>query len=49
MLASWAARVEALPGARFHDACGTPIEQRAYCPTCHRCVDDSDGADLHHL
>ena len=52
VLASWAARVEALPGARFHDACGTPIEQRAYCPTCHRLVDDADGADaadLHHL
>ena len=49
VLASWAARVDALPGGGFHDACGTPLELRAYCPTCHRIVDDGDVGDVHHL
>ena len=31
-----------------HQACGTPLELRAWCPTCERVVsDDEDG--LHHL
>jgi len=51
VLASWAARIEDRPAARVHDACGTPVELRPYCPTCHRLLDDGDGdgTDLHHL
>lgn len=47
VLASWAARVDALPGAtRYHDACGTPLELRPWCPTCARVVDAADTDDL---
>jgi DNA-binding HxlR family transcriptional regulator len=49
VLAAWAAHVDALPGPRFHDACGTALDLRPYCPTCHRTVDDHDGDTLHHL
>jgi DNA-binding HxlR family transcriptional regulator len=48
VLESWAARVDATPGDRFHAACGTALELRLYCPTCHRLVDDHDaGSDAH--
>ena len=47
VLASWAARIDALPGAaRYHETCGTPLELRAWCPTCGHLVDDADGDDL---
>lgn len=47
VLAAWAARIEALPGAtRYHAACGTPLELRPWCPTCGRMVDDDDSDDL---
>jgi len=29
-----------------HDACGTPLETRWYCPTCARSVDDEEGDGL---
>jgi DNA-binding HxlR family transcriptional regulator len=28
-----------------HDACGTPLEARWYCPTCSRAVTDQDAAE----
>ena len=47
VLATWAARVDALPGAsRYHDTCGTPLELRPWCPTCSTPVDDRDADDL---
>ncbi len=50
VLESWAAKVDATHGARFHRACGTPLELRPYCPTCHRVLDADDvGDELDHL
>ena len=46
VLESWAARVDALPGAHYHDTCGTPLEARWYCPTCAEPVADETDADL---
>ncbi|HKB28960.1 MAG TPA: helix-turn-helix domain-containing protein [Candidatus Limnocylindrales bacterium] len=48
-LADWGARrapagVEAHEPLR-HDACGTPLEARWYCPTCSRAVGDNDTAE----
>lgn len=45
VLASWAADVEALPGTHYHDACGTPVELRPWCPTCGTYVGDADELD----
>ena len=28
-----------------HDACGTPLEARWYCPTCERSIPDGEAAD----
>lgn len=49
VLGSWAARVEGVPDEHFHDACGTALELRPYCPTCHRAVDHHDADSLHQL
>jgi DNA-binding HxlR family transcriptional regulator len=52
VLSSWAARVDTeadvpgLPGAPYHDTCGTPIELRQWCPTCERILDDAEADDL---
>lgn len=35
-------------GAPAHDACGTALETRWYCPTCARSVDDDEGDGLVH-
>ena len=32
-----------------HDACGTEVELRLWCPTCERVVTDLDAEGLHHL
>jgi DNA-binding HxlR family transcriptional regulator len=32
-----------------HDACGTSLEARWYCPTCDRVVDDPEASDVHEL
>jgi DNA-binding HxlR family transcriptional regulator len=50
VLASWAARVDSLPDlARYHEACGTPLETRLWCPTCGRVVEEDHGDDLDRL
>lgn len=49
VLASWATRVEPTDEIHAHRACGTPVELRAYCPTCHRVVDRDDADALDHL
>ena len=49
VLAAWASRVESLPGASYHNACGTALELRPWCPTCGRLVDDAEADDLDHL
>jgi DNA-binding HxlR family transcriptional regulator len=50
VLASWAARVEALPGgARYHETCGTPLDIRLWCPTCGCVVEEDRSDDLDRL
>ena len=44
-LVAWAAQRSGGDHA-VHDACGTPLEVRAWCPTCERTV-DPDHVDLH--
>lgn len=34
LLAAWATRGAEDPERRRHEACGTPVEARWYCPTC---------------
>jgi DNA-binding HxlR family transcriptional regulator len=42
VLEAWAGRRSSGSGARLHDACGTPVEWRAWCPTCELPADDPD-------
>lgn len=46
LLADWGAAQ--VPGAEplTHSTCGTPVEARWYCPTCHRIVDQDEASDL---
>jgi DNA-binding HxlR family transcriptional regulator len=48
LLAQWGADRAGTPDAEGlrHDACGTPLEARWYCPTCARPVDDDDAGEL---
>jgi DNA-binding HxlR family transcriptional regulator len=32
-----------------HDACGTPLETRWWCPTCARVLEDDEGDDLTYM
>jgi DNA-binding HxlR family transcriptional regulator len=34
---------------RHHDACGSGLEVRLWCPTCERVVGDGEASDLHHV
>jgi DNA-binding HxlR family transcriptional regulator len=58
LLASWGAThdpigLDGRPGptgaAGRHDACGTPVEARWYCPTCARVVGDTEIPELRYL
>ncbi len=40
LLAQWGAGQGGENAAMTHDACGTPMEARWWCPTCARMVDD---------
>ncbi len=42
LLAQWGAGRGDDADALRHEACGTPMEARWYCPTCARVVDDAD-------
>jgi DNA-binding HxlR family transcriptional regulator len=48
LLAQWGA--DRVPGGDHtplhHRSCGTAVEARWYCPTCHAVVDDPDTDDL---
>jgi DNA-binding HxlR family transcriptional regulator len=46
LLAGWGARHAGAEPVR-HDACGSPLEARWYCPTCDRGVDDPGEAGVH--
>jgi DNA-binding HxlR family transcriptional regulator len=49
LLADWGGRSPATSGdgheALRHDACGTPLEARWFCPTCERIVLDREAAE----
>jgi DNA-binding HxlR family transcriptional regulator len=47
LLADWGARHREAAEPPRHEACGTPVEVRWWCPTCERPVDD-ESADLHY-
>ena len=43
LLSGWGERHREGHSERRHDACGTPLEARWYCPTCGEAVDEADG------
>ncbi len=48
-LVAWGARHHEEPPGGFHDACGTALEVRPYCPTCERVVNHDESIEVHHL
>ena len=46
LLADWGARHSEDVEPPRHDACGTPLEVRWYCPTCERAVDEREPDEL---
>ncbi|MEA2487907.1 MAG: hypothetical protein QOF16_1561 [Actinomycetota bacterium] len=46
LLAQWGARRTGSSDAIVHEACGTPLEPRWYCPTCARAVDDDERGQI---
>src|SRR5438876_12276358 len=50
LLADWGARTGGGGEPYRHEACGTPLEARWWCPACGQVVDDPEGdADLVHV
>jgi DNA-binding HxlR family transcriptional regulator len=47
LLAGWGARNAEDAQAPRHEACGSPMEARWWCPTCERPVSDEAGEELH--
>jgi DNA-binding HxlR family transcriptional regulator len=41
-LSQWGARRDGRAHGAVHDACGTPLQLRPWCPTCERLVDDRE-------
>ena len=48
LLSDWGARHGESAELPRHEACGTPVEVRWWCPTCERPVGDDESADLHY-
>src|ERR687896_660052 len=48
LLSGWGARHGESAEPPRHEACGTPVEVRWWCPTCERPVGDDESADLHY-
>ncbi|MGH2703616.1 MAG: winged helix-turn-helix transcriptional regulator [Actinomycetota bacterium] len=46
LLAQWGAGHAEDAHAPLHDACGTPLETRWFCPTCSRPVDEQEDSEL---
>ncbi len=42
VLEAWASRRSRGDGAQVHDACGTPVQWRAWCPTCEVPADEGE-------
>ena len=49
LLATWGGGSDAGADALYHDACGTAIEPRWYCPTCASFVEEGDGSEVRRL
>jgi DNA-binding HxlR family transcriptional regulator len=50
LLSQWGARHSEHAQPRRHAVCGSPLEFRAYCPSCERPVDADEGEDeLHYI
>lgn len=49
LLAQWGSSPADRRAAGFHDACGTPLELRPWCPTCDRVVDDAETSDVYEV
>jgi DNA-binding HxlR family transcriptional regulator len=46
LLAEWGARRSPHAEPPRHQACGTPLETRWFCPTCARPVDDGEAGEI---
>ena len=46
LLAEWGARRSPHADPARHEACGTPLETRWYCPTCARPVDEGEAGEV---
>jgi DNA-binding HxlR family transcriptional regulator len=49
LLAEWGARHSEQPEPLLHEACGTALEVRWYCPTCERAVEEGEATDLDYV
>jgi DNA-binding HxlR family transcriptional regulator len=49
LLAEWGARRSEHAEPLRHEACGTALEARWYCPTCERAVDDAEASDVDYV
>lgn len=47
LLAAWGAQRAGGGDGPVHDACGTPLEPRLYCPTCEQPVDPAAAEPRH--
>jgi DNA-binding HxlR family transcriptional regulator len=48
LLADWGSRHREGGELPRHEACGTPVEARWWCPTCERPVEVGESGDLHY-
>ena len=49
LLAEWGARRSEHSEPLRHEACGTALEARWYCPTCERMVEEGEATDLDYV
>jgi DNA-binding HxlR family transcriptional regulator len=49
LLAEWGSRRSGHPEPLLHEACGTPLEVRWYCPTCERAVEEGEATDVDYV
>jgi DNA-binding HxlR family transcriptional regulator len=49
LLAEWGARRSEHAEPLRHEACGTALEARWYCPTCERTVEDAEATDVDYV
>lgn len=49
LLAHWGGRTSPDADPPRHDACGTPMEVRWWCPTCARGVSDDEEAEVRYV